>query len=85
MAGARRRHRNQLSDSQTGHALPQTGDVPGNFMAENHWLLQPNGSEAAVIVVVKVGSADASSGHANLDLARARFLGRPVLNPKIHC
>lgn len=85
VARARRRHRYQLADFQAGHGLPETGDVPGDLVAEDHRLLQPDSSEAAVIVVMKVRPADSPRRHADFNLARAGIPGRAVLDPKIPC
>ena len=47
--------------------------------------LQPHHAEAAVIVVVQVGSADAAGLDGNGDLAGAGLFFRPFLDPEVLC
>ena len=45
-------------------------DRAGDLVPERHRLLQPDGAEAAVMVVVQVGAADAAGFDPNPDIAR---------------
>ncbi len=46
--------------------------MPGDFMAEDHRLLQPDGAKAAVIEIVEVGPANAADRQPDRDLPRTR-------------
>ena len=84
-AGTRRRHRDEIARREAVDPLPHFGDVSGDFVTEDHRLLQANRSEAAVVVVVQVRTADAAGGQADPDLSGS---GRPrfaLLDAQIPC
>ena len=52
-------------------------------MAQHHRLAQPHRAEAAMLVVVQVGAADAAVADADADLARAGLERRMVLDAEV--
>jgi hypothetical protein len=68
----------------------EAGDVGRNFfddtchlVAQHHGLLETDGAESAVLVVVQVRAADAAGAHAHADLSRPDRRRRNVFNAKV--
>ena len=72
VAGANRRHAGT-------HGSHRSGDL----VAEDHRLLQANSAEAAMVIVVEVGAADAAGADGDLDLAVAERFLLPLVDPQI--
>ena len=83
VAGPARRYGNPVANGETGDTLSQSLDGTGHLMAEDHRLPHAHRAEAAVIVIMQVGAADATRFDSNLDLPRAGLLGLPFLDPQI--
>ena len=54
-----------------------------DFVAKDHRLAQPHRAEAAVVVIVQVGTADAAEGDAHADVARAEPGDFRLLDPQV--
>lgn len=68
---------NPLPDAESALGVADFLDDCRNFMAKDHRLFQPNGTESAVLVVVKIRAADTAASNANTQLAgrqRQRFV-----------
>ncbi|SCY68443.1 hypothetical protein SAMN03159288_03654 [Rhizobium sp. NFACC06-2] len=83
VAGTARRYGNAVANGETGDTLSQSLDGAGDLMAEDHWLPHAHGAEAAMVVIMQVGAADAARFDGDLDLSRTGLLGLPFLNPQI--
>src|SRR6185369_7352585 len=55
----------------------------GDLVAEDHRLLEPHRAEAAVVVIVQVGAADAARLDAHFDIARAQCRDCNLLDAEI--
>ena len=58
-------------------------DDARDLVAEDHRLAQPHGAEAAVVVIVQVGAADAAEGDPHANLARAERRNGASLDPEV--
>ena len=58
-------------------------DDARDLMPQRHRLLDANDAEAAVMVIVQVGAADAAIGDLDADLARAGRRIRVAVDPQI--
>src|SRR5262249_40007437 len=64
-------------------AVTDRGDDARDLVAERHWLLNRHGAEAAMVIVVQVGAADAAIGYSDADLARAGRGVRIAVDPQV--
>ncbi len=58
-------------------------DDAGDLMAEHHRLAQPHEPEAAVVVIMQIGAANAAGGDAHANVVGAEFGDVDVLDPQI--
>ncbi len=73
----------QIANRKSGHAGTQGCDIAGGFVPRNDRFPDPDGTEAAVLVIMEVGAANAACRHLQQNLAipgRSHF-GK--LQPKI--
>ena len=70
-----RADRHTFAGREAAHVGTDCLDHARHFVAEHHRLLDPHGTEAAVLVVVQVGTADAAAAHAHLQLIGAERRG----------
>ena len=70
-AGPARADRHAVADREARDAGADFLDHAGDLVAEHHRLLDADGAEAAVLVVVQVRAADAAGAHAHAGLAGA--------------
>src|SRR6266702_3252104 len=63
-------HRHAVAGANAGDLLAHFHDFAGDFMAEDHRLPQANRTEAAMLIVMEVGAADAAGANADLDVLR---------------
>ena len=82
-AGPARRHGDPVADGEAGAAVADGDDVAGDLVAKDHRLPEPDGAEAAVVVAVQVGAADATGLDRDLDLAGTGGLGRALLDAEV--
>ena len=80
LAGA---DRDTVAGGEAGHLGAGGFDDAGDFMAEHHRLFHANGAEAAMLVVVQVGAADAAAANADAQLAGAEIGGRYLLDAQV--
>src|SRR5207253_2011779 len=82
-AGPARIHGDALAKLNARDLAADPRDRAGDFVAENHRLLQPHGAEAAVEVIMQVGATDASGLDADLDLTGSKRRGCHALDAKV--
>src|SRR5277367_5504854 len=83
VAGEARVHRDPVADRYAARLGPDGRDDAGDLMAEHHRLAQPHDSEAAVIVIMQVRTADAAGADAHERLCVADLGRGPFLDPQI--
>jgi hypothetical protein len=82
-AGAARVHGDAVARFHACHVRRHFGDRAGDLMAEDHRLAHAHGAEAAMVVIMQVGAADAARLDAHGDLAGAERLDGALLDPQI--
>lgn len=78
-----RADRHALADGEAAHVVADGLDDAGHLVAQHHRLLDAHGAEAAVLVVVQVGPADAAATHAHLQLIGAERCGLIGLDAQV--
>ena len=66
-----------------GHLAADLVDGAGDLVPERHGLLQAHGAEAAMVVVVQVGAADAAGLDPDADIARAQRRHLDLLDAEV--
>jgi hypothetical protein len=74
---------NNTADPDGGDTWTDRPYCAGDFVANNHRLLQSNGPEAAVQVVVKIRTANAASADRDFDLTIPEHLFVAFLDPQV--
>src|SRR3546814_5061792 len=69
--------------NQMGNAVADLLDRSRDLVAEDHGLSQPHGAEAAVMIVVEIGAADAAGPDPDPHLARSGGGGVDSLDAQI--
>ena len=75
--------RHAVAGTDAGDLVADLDDLAGDFMAEDHRLAQANRAEAAMQVVMEVGTADAAGADADLDVLRADLGNLGLFDPQI--
>src|SRR4051812_11809513 len=76
-------HGDALADPDAGDVVSEACDRAGNFVPEDHRLLQPHGAKAAIEIVMQVRAANAASLNSHRHLAGAGLRRRHILDPQI--
>jgi hypothetical protein len=76
-------HGNPQARGDARHLTSNLVNGAGNLVPERHRLLQPDGAEAAVIVVVQVRPANAAGLDPNPDIAGPKGCGCYFFNAKV--
>lgn len=75
--------RNAGARLDAGDAVTDGRNHAGDLMPQRHRLLDANDAEAAMMVVMQVGTADAAIGDLDANLSRAGLSIRIVVDPQV--
>ena len=78
-----RRDGHPVADRQPGDAATESGYAARYLMTENHRLANTDGTEASMLVVVKIRAADAADLHCDLDLTGTHGVRLTVLDAQV--
>ena len=75
--------RNEVTGRHPSYAWSSFFHMARDLMAKDHRLAQPDRAEATMLVVVKVRSADAASGHGNANFTGAGLAGLALFHAQV--
>ena len=82
-AGTARIDRDARARRKMRNAGADRGDDAGDFVPERHRLLDPHGAEAAVVIIMQVGTADAAGGDLDAHFAGGRRRIGKAVDPQV--
>ncbi len=82
-AGLARINGDARSRLQMTDAIADRSDDTGDLVTERHRLLNAHGAEAAMVIIVQVGAADAAIGDLDADLAGAGHGVGIIVDPQV--
>ena len=82
-ARQRRIDRHALAELDMGRGTAEPHHGAGDFMTQNHRLLDPHGAKSALVVIMQIRAANAAALDFHLDLMRRESGHRHRFNPQI--
>ncbi len=76
-------HRDAHTRCKVRHALTDRGDDACDLVAERHRLLDPHRAEAAMVIIMQIGAADAAGCDLDADLTAGRCRIGIIVDPQI--